>query len=79
MLPNKGEAYEDIGHSIGPYGQPRPRANAFEGPFSLSVDWSRSYGALPSGEYRLIQEVQNESTGRYYLVAAEFEIPDTEG
>lgn len=78
-LPNKGEAYEDIGHSIGPYGQPRPRANAFEGPFSLSVDWSRSYGALPSGEYRLIQEVQNESTGRYYLVAAEFEIPDTEG
>ncbi len=79
VLPNQDVAYEDIAHTIGPYSEPPPSVNDFEGPFSLSVDWSRSYGALPSGEYRLIQEVRNERTGDYCLVAAEFEIPDTEG
>ena len=37
VLPNKGEAYEDIAHGIRPYSEPRPNVNDFEGPFRFPL------------------------------------------
>ena len=44
-------------------------------PLPLSYDWSRSYGRLPAGEYRLLEEIcYIEETVNSFYVSCEFTI-----